>query len=210
MNPILSRTEILYDQVRLALQSGQYLPGQRIDPAALAAEFDTSDMPVRLVLQRLVGARLLDLHDRGSVRLPLPSEVELRERYDLMGRLLVMSCDIDLRTITRKDIPHIEITSADDDLVNLTGQLFDAIALATDQEALYGVLKHYNDWLAPIRRSKRHLIDDAFEELTQLNRHWQQRDIPSLKTAIHDYFERRKRLAPHIVTILNRQNSRLN
>lgn len=210
MNPIHSRTAILYDQVRRALQSGQYLPGQRIDPTLLAAEFDTSDMPVRLALQRLVGAGLLEHHDRGSVYLPLPSEIELRGRYEWMQHLLAMACDIVATGRILSDTREIAITSADDDLVKLTWQLFDAIALATGHTLLHEAVKCCNDQLAPIRRAKFHLIDNPFDELVHLHRHWRHHDIPNLKAALHDYHERRKQLVPRFVASLKKQSISLN
>lgn len=50
-----SKTALLHRQLRRALRSGRYLPGQRIDPATLAEEFEASTTPVRQALYRLVG-----------------------------------------------------------------------------------------------------------------------------------------------------------
>lgn len=202
MNAIHSKSVFVYRQVRRALRSGRYAPGQRIDPARLAAEFNTSPTPVRFALYRLVGETLVVDHARDGLHVPLLNEVALRDLYDWMERLLLMACDIGVAPTARK-IGELEIASADDDLVKLTWQLFDAISRATAHWSLHHAVKQANDRLAPIRRAKQPLLEHAYEELSELNRHWQARDIPALKSALHDYHERRKQLVPCIVALLS-------
>lgn len=209
MDAIHSKSAFVYGQVRRALQSGRYAPGQRIDPATLAAEFDTSATPVRFALYRLVGEGLVADHARSGLHVPLLTEVAMRDLYDWMERLLLMACDIGVApTFQHRD--NVEIASADDDLVKLTWQLFDMIARATGHWSLHHAVKRANDRLAPIRRAKQGLIAHAYEELSQLNRHWQTRDIPALKSALHDYHERRKQLVPSIVASLSDRIGYLN
>jgi hypothetical protein len=202
MDAIHSKSAFVYGEVRRALQSGRYVPGQRIDPSGLAAEFNTSPTPVRLALYRLVGEGLIADHARSGLHVPLLTEVALRDLYDWMERLLLMACDIGVAP-TFQQSGNLVIASAEDDLVKLTWQLFDAIARATGHWSLQHAVKRANDRLAPIRRAKQGLIEHAYEELSQLDRHWQTRDIPALKSALRDYHERRKQLVPSIVALLS-------
>jgi hypothetical protein len=202
MDAIHSKSAFVYGEVRRALQSGRYVPGQRIDPSRLAQEFHTSPTPVRLALYRLVGEGLIADHARSGLHVPLLTEVALRDLYDWMERLLLMACDIGV-VPTLRPIAEPEIVSADDDVVKLTWQLFDAIARATTHWSLHHAVKRANDRLAPIRRAKKELIEHADEELSQLDRHWRMRDIPRLKSALRDYHERRKQLVPTIVAALS-------
>jgi DNA-binding GntR family transcriptional regulator len=202
MHAIRSKSVFVYGQVRRALQSGRYAPGQRIDPATLAAEFDTSPTPVRFALYRLVGEGLVADHARSGLHVPLLTEVAMRDLYDWMERLLLMACDIGVAPTARAS-RKLELASADDDVVKLTWQLFDAIARATSHGSLQRAVKQANDRLAPIRRAKQGWFEHAYEELSELNRHWQTRDIPALKSALRDYHERRKQLVPRIVAALN-------
>lgn len=87
MNATHSKSEFVYGQVRRALRSGRYAPGQRIDPATLAAEFNTSPTPVRFALYRLVGEALVVDHARDGLHVPLLTEVAMRDLYDWMERL---------------------------------------------------------------------------------------------------------------------------
>lgn len=202
MSAIYSKSVFLYGQVRRSLQSGRYLPGQRIDPATLALEFHTSATPVRFALYRLVGEGLLEDHARGGLHVPLFNEVALRDLYDWMERLLLMACEIGVASKTAAE-RDLDPASPDADPVKLTWQLFDAIALATGHRSLHRAVKQANDRLAPIRRAKQGMIEDMFEELSELNRHWQVRHIPALESALREYHERRKRLVPGIVALLS-------
>lgn len=208
MDAIHSKSAFVYGQVRRALRSGRYAPGQRIDPATLAAEFHISSTPVRLALYRLVGEALIVDHARDGLHVPLLTEVAMRDLYDWMECLLLMACDIVATSTARKAEP-LELESADSDLVKLTWQLFDGIARVTARMSLQHAVKQTNDRLAPIRRAAQGLIKNGFEELSGLNRHWQARDMPALKSALHDYHERRKRLVPCIVAVLSERSDHL-
>ncbi|MFC5437213.1 GntR family transcriptional regulator [Rhodanobacter umsongensis] len=208
MDAIHSKSAFVYRQVKRALRSGRYAPGQRIDPATLAAQFNTSPTPVRFALYRLVGESLLVDRARDGLHVPLLTEVALRDLYDWMERLLLIACDIGAMPAARK-IEQLALTSADDDLVTLTWQLFDAIARATDHGTLHHAVKQANDRLAPIRRAAQGLLERRFEELSALNRHWQARDMPALKSALHDYHECRKQLVPRIVALLTERSDHL-
>lgn len=196
-----SKSLFIYTEIRRALQSGRFAPGQRIDPGSLAEEFHTSPTPVRFALYRLVGEGIVTDHARSGVFVPLPSEIALRDRYDWMMRLMLIACDIGIVRPTRND-DGMDPTSQEADVVKLTWQLFDAIARATDHRALHADVKRTNDRLAPIRRAKLHLIDDAADELGNLRRQWQARDIEALRHGLTEYHERRKRLVPRIVAML--------
>jgi DNA-binding GntR family transcriptional regulator len=202
MDAIHSKSAFVYRQVKCALRSGRYAPGQRIDPATLATEFNTSPTPVRFALYRLVGEALIVDHARDGLHVPLLTEVAMRDLYDWMERLLLMACDIGAVSQTRKT-EQLELASADDDLVKITWQLFDVIARATAHGSLHRAVKQANDRLAPIRRAEQGLLEHAFEELSDLNRHWQTRDMSSLRSALREYHERRKQFVPCIVALLN-------
>ena len=202
MDAIHSKSVFVYGQVKRALRSGRYAPGQRIDPATLAAEFKTSPTPVRFALYRLVGEALLVDHARGGLHVPLLTEVAMRDLYDWMEHLLLITCDIGAAPAARKT-DEAELASAEDDPIKLTWQLFDAIARATTHRSLQHAVKQANDRLAPIRRAEQGLLKHSFEELSELKRYWQTRDMPALKSALRDYHERRKRLVPRIVALLS-------
>lgn len=193
----------MYDHVKLGLQSGRYAPGQRIDPAMLAEQFRTSQTPVRFALYRLMGEGLLDDHARDGLHVPLPTELALRDTYDWMQRLLTIACDIGLESPAAEPA-SMDAPKPEDNVATSTQYLFDNIASASGHLALYRSVQLTNGRLAPIRHAKVGLIEHAFDEFADLYRHWHTRDIPTLRSALNDYHERRKRLVPRIVASLNR------
>jgi DNA-binding GntR family transcriptional regulator len=207
MDAIHSKSAHVYRQVKCALRSGRYVPGQRIDPATLAAEFNTSPTPVRFALYRLVGESLLVDYARDGLHVPLLTEVAMRDLYDWMERLLLMACDGAVSPSRKTE--QLELASADDDMAKLTWQLFDAIARATPHGSLRDAVKQANDRLASIRPAAQGLLEHRFEEFSELKRHWQARDMPALKAALHDYHERRKQLVPCIVALLSERSDHL-
>lgn len=208
MNSIHSKSAFLYRQIRRALQSGRYIPGQRIDPGTLAAEFKTSPTPVRFALYRLIGEGMIADHARSGLHVPLPTEVAMRDLYDWMERLLLMACDIGIAPMARQPA-ELALASPGDDAAKLTWQLFDAIASATAHRSLHDAVKQANDRLAPIRRAKQGLVKHTFEELAELILTWQQQDVPALKSALRNYHQRRKQLVPCIVATLNERSASL-
>jgi DNA-binding GntR family transcriptional regulator len=206
MNATYSKSAFLYTKIRRRLQSGRYMPGQRIDPGTIASEFETSPTPVRSALDRLVGQGLLEDHARSGMLVPLPNEVVLRDRYDWMARLLLMACQIGPSTPNAVQTA-LNVESRNADLVKLTWQLFDDIARATRHRSLHRAVKQTNDQLAPIRRAKQGILGQPVEELSELVHHWRARDIRSLEPALRKYHERRKRLVPCIVAMLIEQSS---
>lgn len=209
MSPSHIKSIQVQEEIRRALRSGCYLPGDRVDPASLADEFNTSLMPVRLALERLVGEGILEHHARGGAFVPLPVEIELRDTYDWMQRLLLMACDAVGVDGVPAGIRQPEPASNEDDLAVATWQLFEAIADATMHTRLSKAVRRTNDQLTPIRRAKRGLIEDDAEELAALQRHWRGRDLPRLRTALRDYYERRKQLVPCITVTLKQRRDYL-
>ncbi|MGX5217202.1 GntR family transcriptional regulator [Pseudomonas sp. S9] len=63
--------ETLYQNIRQALLSGQFMPGERLKIRDLAAQWGSSPMPVRTALQRLVAEGALEGAQQRSVRVPL-------------------------------------------------------------------------------------------------------------------------------------------
>lgn len=200
MNVRRSKSAFLYEEVRLALHTGRYAPGDRIDPAALANEFKTSPTPVRFALYRLVGEGVIADHAREGFHVPHFTELALRSHYDWMGRLLAIACDIGL-TSTAGPRDEAEVPAETGDVVVATRLLFEHIALTANHVNLIRAVQHASDTLGPIRRVEATLIGDADTELAVLRRLWRRRYFKALKRALNDYHERRKLLVPHIVDL---------
>lgn len=206
MDPARSKTALLYSTVRRALQSGRYVPGERIDPASLAHEFHMSPTPVRCALYRLAGEGVIVDHPRHGFQVPLPTELGLRDQYDWMEQLLVLAC----ASPVRKGSAHFNVLAAvDDDLPKRTWKLFDAIARSSGQWSLHQAVRRANDRLAPIRRAALELKIDVPEELDRLQQLFVAHDLQRLEQALRDYHSHRKQLVPQIVALLAERRDRL-
>lgn len=189
----------LYGQIRRALLCGRFAPGQRLEPAALADEFDTSLTPVRFALHQLSGERLVSDKGRDGFYTPLPTEAGLRALYEWMEDRLLASLD---RGALPNGNPR-RVPALQENVAGATWQLFDTIARRTPQPELHLAAQNANDRLAPVRVAKCALIRDGHAELSDLIDAWERAEIPRLKRALCAYHARRRNLVPAIVELLN-------
>ena len=78
LTPVSSRStvqDIVYRQLRHALMTGRFDPGQTLTIASLSQSFGTSHMPVREALRRLAAENALEIAANGSARVP-PVSIE--------------------------------------------------------------------------------------------------------------------------------------
>ncbi|MEH6365290.1 MAG: GntR family transcriptional regulator [Pseudomonas marincola] len=89
--------ETLYQNIRQALLSGQYMPGERLKIRDLAAQWGSSPMPVRTALQRLVSEGALEGEQQRSVRVPLMTDERfkhiLQVRLNLEGHAAELAAE---------------------------------------------------------------------------------------------------------------------
>ena len=90
--PVSSRSTIqdgVYRQLRHALMTGRFDPGQTLTISSLAGILGTSHMPVREALRRLGAENALEIAANGSARIPTVSRARLddicRARVALEG-----------------------------------------------------------------------------------------------------------------------------
>lgn len=188
----------LYGQIRRALQCGRFAPGERLEPATLAFEFDTSLTPVRFALHHLSGERLVVDKGRDGFHMPLPTEAALRALYEWMEDRLLAALD---HGAVPNGKPQRGL-DAQDDIAKATWQLFDTISRRTPQVEMLIAAQNANDRLAPIRTAKRSLVPEAREELADLIDAWERAEIPRLKCALRAYHARRRKLVPATVHLL--------
>jgi DNA-binding GntR family transcriptional regulator len=88
--------ERVYDELRNALISGKFTPGQKLTSRKLAAALGTSDMPVRAAISRLTAERGLIQLSNGTFIVPMLSRERFREVMELRalleGRATALAC----------------------------------------------------------------------------------------------------------------------
>lgn len=108
-----SFAERIYSDLRVALMSGHYEPGSRLNIRRLASAYETSQTPVREAIIQLVADGALELKLGHQPRVPIlsiPRYLEIRETRAPLERL---AAELAAANITRGDIELLEAHQAD-------------------------------------------------------------------------------------------------
>jgi DNA-binding GntR family transcriptional regulator len=109
--PVSFRTTIqdsVYQQLRQALMTGHFNPGQILTIASLAETFGTSHMPVREAIRRLAAENALEVAANGSAHVPY---VDQRRLDDLcLARTALEGTAIELcaSKVTKETLSYLE------------------------------------------------------------------------------------------------------
>ncbi|MGF1620927.1 MAG: GntR family transcriptional regulator [Rhodomicrobiaceae bacterium] len=80
----------LKDKIEERIATGVYVPGKRLEEAALAEQFGVSRTPVREALQQLAATGLVELRGRRGAIVSAPDATRLLEMFDVMAELEAM------------------------------------------------------------------------------------------------------------------------
>lgn len=96
-----------------AIVDGRYPPGARIDPEALAREFDCSRTPIREALQQLEASGLVRVAAKRGTFVSEWSVEELAERFEVMAELEALCARLAARRITGAEMAGLELAHED-------------------------------------------------------------------------------------------------
>ncbi len=91
-----------------AIVDGRYAPGSRLDPEALAREFECSRTPIREALQQLEASGLVRVAAKRGTFVSEWSVEELAERFEVMAELEAMCARLAARRITDVEMTELE------------------------------------------------------------------------------------------------------
>ncbi|MGH6799764.1 MAG: GntR family transcriptional regulator, partial [Roseiarcus sp.] len=95
--------EKVYEELRDALMSGRFLPGEPLTFRGVADALGTSVMPVREALRRLAAERAVQFHADRSIRIPLLDEQSFDELLQMRLLLEGRAAALAAQRITRSD-----------------------------------------------------------------------------------------------------------
>lgn len=195
MSPGLTM-ERVYDALKTHLMSGALLPRQRLDPARLAVELNTSTTPVRDALHRLMGERLVEGWPHEGFHVPAVSESRLRNLYTWNQTLLV-TC-LKLRAAT--NAAPTEQTRGTDapDIPHAVAQLFAGLAHRAGNEEWDAAIINTGNRLHAVRHAEAHVFDDLEPEFESLSAASHTLQGAPLHQAIARYHRRRIRKVAEI------------
>ncbi len=110
-----------------AILDGEYLPGARLDPDALAQRFSCSRTPIRDVLQQLEASGLVCVRPKRGTFVTQWSFEELAERFEVMAEIEATCASLAARRITAPELA--DMTAAH--------EACNAAAQADDVDAYY-------------------------------------------------------------------------
>ena len=96
-----------------AIVDGRYSPGARLDPEALAREFDCSRTPIREALQQLEASGLVRVLPKRGTYVSEWSAGELAERFEVMAGIEAMCAGLAARRITEAELAAFEAVHAE-------------------------------------------------------------------------------------------------
>jgi len=133
----LRKHEIVYEELKLAVMTGQFEPGQRLKLRDLAAALGTSPMPVRDSLGRLVAEQALQQTGSGQVSVPFITRQLFQE---LMEARALNEGEAAARAATRmpkSELPRLERLAQDLNAATHTGDILHYLKL--NQSMKFGI-----------------------------------------------------------------------
>ena len=101
----------VYSDLRQALMTGRFIPGQKMPIRSLAATMGTSLTPVREALRRLISEGVLEGQSNRSVRVPLMTRARILELRELRVPLESMAGARAAEKITHDEIADLRVLS---------------------------------------------------------------------------------------------------
>lgn len=114
-----TKQESAYQQIREALMSSRFMPGQKVSIRATAQAMGTSPMPVREAMWRLEAQKALVLLPERAFAVPRISKAELAEISDIRVALEGLATEQAASRLSESDL---------DDVVRIGGEMERALA----------------------------------------------------------------------------------
>lgn len=191
--------ERIYDALKAQLLSGEIMPGEKLEPAAFAEELGSSVTPVRDVLHRLTGERLVETRTSEGFYLPLVTEPGLRDLYAWSAQLTRLA----VNAWPRAAAPQLSDDFPDDG-ERTTRELFERIAARSDNAEHTGQIDSTNDRLAAPRAAEARVLGDPAAEIGAMAAAIDSGEPAALLKLLAAYHRRRTQAAPGIVRALYR------
>ena len=99
-----------YEQLRHALMSGSFHPGQKLTIRKIAAVLDISATPARDAISRLVSERVLDSGANRTVSVPMLNASKIKEIYLMRTALEGLAAELGAGNMSAEDISTLERT----------------------------------------------------------------------------------------------------
>lgn len=190
-------SERVYDALKRRIQSGEFAPGERLDPPLLAASHATSVTPVRDALHLLTGEGLIETRTSDGFHMPAVHEPGLRDLYMWSAQLIAIGLGV------RSDAPRAPPPGyPDDDIAERTAGLFAAMVARSGNVEHQRAITSVNDRLHRVRLIEGSVVADREHELDRVQRAWLSDDLAAVRKLMVAYHRRRSQQVAGIVRAL--------
>lgn len=205
-----------YRRLKDLILRNHYQPGMHLKVADLADELGVSTTPVREALNRLVVERLIDGAPGLGFFARQPSELEIRNLYDMNQWYLGLALSEAEKSTTPSDSSRIAALvsalnggQAGDPQVqevvpNATGEFTLLVAEQARNSEIFRSVGNINDRLYYVRVCECRLLPDTVSQLQTMFQQFQARQLDDLRQSIKTYHEARSALLPDLIRELTR------
>ena len=101
-------SEHAYVQIRLALMSGRFEPGEKLTIRGLSSQLGISPTPIREALRRLAAEHGIEIAPNRYIRVPIMSAKELRELREIRTLLEGLATERSVPLLSDEDIAALK------------------------------------------------------------------------------------------------------
>lgn len=182
-NPLHEQT---YAELRRAIMSARFSPGEKLTVRGVAAMLGISSMPVRAAFTRLVAEKAVVQDANGSIYIPQMTRQHYKELIELRALLEGRAAEIAAALINTKELAALEkiahdLTQASKDgdaerYIDLNQKFKFGIVAAARSESLADLVERLWLQVGPFMRyyasevSKQHVLDRHDDAVTALRR----------------------------------------
>jgi len=192
--------ERVYAAIKDRLRQGLSRPGDRLEPAVLSDELNSSVTPVRDALHRLTGERLVEAPRHDGFRVPLVTESMLRHMYAWHLDLLLLA--LARRPRTPATSADFEPPAAEGPPYRAMNALFLRLAGQTGNPEHSVAMATLTDRLESVQRLEEVLLDAAESETGAILGAIRSGDRAELRRSLTRYHRRRQRIVPDLLEML--------
>jgi DNA-binding GntR family transcriptional regulator len=193
--------ERIHDALKRRIMGREFRPGDRLDPAVLAAPLASSVTPVRDALHLLTGEGLVETRTSGGFHIPALDEPALKDLYDWSAELLVLA----IRAWSHSAGSATPVTGEEDrPIADRVAELFLAIARRSANAEHARAIDQLNARLHAARTVEPHVLGKAEQELAAILSAAASGERDLLRRLSLSYHRRRRRAAADIVRAVYR------
>ncbi|GLV23868.1 GntR family transcriptional regulator [Sphingobium sp. TomTYG45] len=195
-------SERVHDALKRRIMGRDFRPGDRLDPAVLAAPLASSVTPVRDALHLLTGEGLVETRTSGGFHVPALDEPALKDMYDWSAELLALA----IRSWPRRATIAVVVRAGRDDRVvaEIASDMFLALARRSANSEHARAIERLNARLHAVRMVEPHVLREVDEELAAVTSAAAAGERDMLRRLSASYHRRRRRAAADIVRAVYR------